>query len=88
MRVTLDYGRTGLDVELPDERVVGPLTLRPAPPLPDPAGAVAHALAHPTGTPPLAELARGRTNARRIIMTKSPATSAVPRRFSAALHPR
>ena len=63
MRITLDYGRTGLDVELPDERVVGPLAIRPAPPLPDPAAAVAEALAHPTGTPPLGELARGRRNA-------------------------
>src|SRR5262245_19350573 len=63
MRVTLDYGRTGLEVDLPDERVVGPLAIRPAAPLPDPEGAVAAALARPTGTPPLAELARGRKNA-------------------------
>src|SRR5436305_12337743 len=63
MRIKLDYGRTGLDVTLPDERVVGPLEIRPAPPLADPAAAVAAALARPTGTPPLAELARGRRNA-------------------------
>ncbi len=63
MRITLDYGRTGLDVELPDERVVGPLAIRPAAPLADPAAAVAGALAHPLGTPPLATLARGRKNA-------------------------
>ncbi len=63
MRITLDYGRTGLDVELPDERVVGPLAIRPAEPLADPAAALAHALAYPVGTPPLAELARGRENA-------------------------
>jgi lactate racemase len=63
MRVTLDYGRTGLDVDLPDDRVVGPLAIRPAPPLPDPAAALAQALTHPIGTPPLAELARGRKNA-------------------------
>ncbi len=25
MRIKLDYGRTGLDVDLPDERLVGPL---------------------------------------------------------------
>src|SRR5262245_7363072 len=62
MRVTLDYGRTGLDVDLPDDRVVGPLAIRPAAPLPDPAAAVAHALAHPIGSPPLAEIARGRKN--------------------------
>jgi nickel-dependent lactate racemase len=63
MRVTLDYGRTGLPVELPDERVVGPLALRPAPPIADPAAAIADALAHPIGSRPLADLARGRHNA-------------------------
>src|SRR5690349_410049 len=63
MRVTLDYGRTGLDVELPDDRVVGPLAIRPAAPLADPEAAVAKALASPIGTPPLAELARGRKDA-------------------------
>jgi nickel-dependent lactate racemase len=63
MRITLDYGRTGLEVDLPEERVVGPLAIRPARPLPDTAAAVAEALAHPIGTAPLAELARGRRNA-------------------------
>jgi nickel-dependent lactate racemase len=63
MRVTLDYGRGGLPVELPDDRVVGPLRIREAEPLADPVRAIADALAHPTGTPPLAELARGRRNA-------------------------
>ncbi len=63
MRVTLDYGRTGLDVTLPDDRVVGPLTIRPAPPLPDPAAALAEALARPAGTKPLSEIAKGRKNA-------------------------
>ncbi|GIW81757.1 MAG: hypothetical protein KatS3mg105_3564 [Gemmatales bacterium] len=63
MKVTLDYGRTGLEVELPDERVVGPLSIRDVPPLADPHAAVREALANPIGTPPLAELARGRKNA-------------------------
>ena len=63
MRITLDYGRTGLDVDLPDDRLVGPLHLRPAAPLDDPAGAIRAALDRPTGTPPLAELARGRKSA-------------------------
>jgi nickel-dependent lactate racemase len=63
MKVTLDYGRTGLEVTLPDDRVVGPLAIRPAAPLPDPAAALEAALAHPIGTPPLAEVARGRKNA-------------------------
>jgi nickel-dependent lactate racemase len=63
MRITLDYGRTGLEVNLPDDRVIGPLAIRPASPLPDPETAVAKALAHPIGCPPLGEVARGRRNA-------------------------
>lgn len=62
MRVILDYGRTGLPVELPDE-TIGPLTIRDVPPLEDPIAAVEEALANPLGTPPLKELARGRRNA-------------------------
>jgi nickel-dependent lactate racemase len=63
MRIQLDYGRTGLEVDLPDDRVVGPLAIRPAPPLTDAERAVRDALAHPIGSAPLAELARGRRNA-------------------------
>src|SRR5262249_51131207 len=63
MRFMLDYGRTGLEVDLPADRVVGPLAIRPAAPLPDPEAAAARVLANPIGTPPLAELARGRKNA-------------------------
>jgi nickel-dependent lactate racemase len=63
MRVTLDYGRTGLDVELPDDRVIGPLSIRPAPPLAEPEVAIAHCLGKPIGSAPLAELARGRRSA-------------------------
>jgi nickel-dependent lactate racemase len=63
MRIKLDYGRTGLEVNLPDDRVVGPLEIRPAPPLANPEKAIARALAQPVGTPPLAELAHGRKSA-------------------------
>jgi len=63
MRVKLDYGRTGLEVELPDDRVVGPLAIRPAKPLDDPRGVLLTKLARPTGTPPLSELARGKKSA-------------------------
>src|SRR5207249_9610867 len=58
-----DYGRTGMDVDLPDDRVVGPLAIRPAPPLADPEGAIAAAIANPIGSRPLSEIARGRRNA-------------------------
>lgn len=63
MRVKLEYGRTGLDVELPDDRIVGPLAIKPAPPLADPRRVLLEKLAKPTGSPPLAELARGRQSA-------------------------
>jgi len=63
MRVTLEYGTRGLEVDLPDDRVVRRLAYKLAEPLADPAGVVRERLAHPTGTPPLAELARGRKSA-------------------------
>jgi len=63
MRIHLDYGKTGLDVDLPDDRLVGPLAIRPAAPLAEPEKAIAGALASPIGSPPLREIARGRKNA-------------------------
>jgi nickel-dependent lactate racemase len=64
MQVTLDYGRTGLHVTLPDDRLIAPpLTIKDAPPLPDPERALEEALRSPTGTRPLAELARGKKSA-------------------------
>ncbi len=63
MRFKLEYGRTGLNIELPDDRVVGPLQLRPAAPLANPEQAILAVLNHPVGTPPLAELAKGRKSA-------------------------
>jgi nickel-dependent lactate racemase len=62
MRVKLDYGRTGLEVELP-EQTIGPLEIRTAEPIREPETAVWQALRQPIGTPPLTELARGRRNA-------------------------
>ena len=63
MRIKLDYGRTGLDIDLPEDKIVGPLAIKNAAPLPNPEQAIANVLAKPTDTPPLAELANGRTNA-------------------------
>ncbi|HUT11321.1 MAG TPA: nickel-dependent lactate racemase [Thermoguttaceae bacterium] len=63
MRVHLEYGRDGLDVELPDRHVVKCLGCRPVEPLADPAAEVAERLRRPNSTPPLAELARGRRDA-------------------------
>ena len=63
MQVQLDYGKTGLVVALPDDRVAGKLAIHPVPPLADPARVLREKLAAPTGTPPLVELARGRKTA-------------------------
>ncbi len=63
MRLRLEYGRSGLEAELPDDNLVGVLTLNPAPPVPDPRAAVEEALAHPIGALPLEELARRRRDA-------------------------
>ena len=60
MRIQLDYGRNGLEVELPDERIVGPLAIRPAEPIPNPEQAIEQAILNPIGSAPLAELAKGK----------------------------
>lgn len=63
MRVHLEYGRSGLDVELPGERVVRTLAYKPATPLPNPKAALLDALARPTQSPPLLAIAQGRRTA-------------------------
>lgn len=63
MRVTLDYGRTGLEVELPDRNLVGPLAIRDVDPMEDPEAEVVAAIESPIGSPPLRLLAEGRRNA-------------------------
>lgn len=64
MRVTLDYGKTGLDVTLPADRLLAPpLSIRDAAPLADPQAALEEALRYPTGTRPLAEIAKGKKTA-------------------------
>ncbi len=63
MRVRLEYGRTGLDVDLPDRPGMRTLAYKNATPLPDPDAALRAVLENPTGTPPLAELAKGRRDA-------------------------
>lgn len=63
MRVRLDYGKTGLDVDLPADRVVGPLGLQPTQPLSDPETRLRELLRNPIGSQPLAELAQGKKTA-------------------------
>ena len=63
MRVRLEYGRTGLEVDLPDRPGIRTLAYKDATPLPDPDAVLRAVLENPTGTAPLAELATGRSNA-------------------------
>ena len=63
MRVHLEYGRTGLDVELPDRSVIGTLSYKSVPALVDPNTELRAVLRNPTGAPPLAQLAAGRRDA-------------------------
>src|SRR5207248_884615 len=63
MKIRLDYGREGLEVEVPERNLAGVLELRSAPPLPDPGAAIRGALEQPVGAPPLAELCRDKRSA-------------------------
>ena len=63
MRITLDYGKTGMEIDVPDANLVGPLELQPAAPLSDPVAVLQQKLQDPTGSVSLSELARGRTTA-------------------------
>lgn len=63
MKLKLDYGKEGLHVELPDENVVGVLSIKVSEPLPNPAESVRSALADSIGSAPLAKLAKGKRNA-------------------------
>ncbi|HSP96993.1 MAG TPA: lactate racemase domain-containing protein, partial [Candidatus Dormibacteraeota bacterium] len=71
MEIRLDYGRTGLTVNLPGDVDVSVLEPQKGTPLPDPGAAVAGALDAPIGGRPLAELARGRRDAVVVISDKT-----------------
>lgn len=63
MQIDFAFGKQGLRLHLPsgfDYRILEPRSARP---LEDSVSAIGHALDHPTGCPPLAELARGRKSA-------------------------
>lgn len=62
-RVELAFGRGRLTLTLPEGCEPTVVRQQPLPPLADPAAAVREALAHPVGSAPLAELARGRRSA-------------------------
>src|SRR5436309_2109489 len=67
MRIELNYGRSTLPVELPDNLEVTLIRKPVMPVLPDPLAAVRGALARPVGARPLIEEARGKKSACRLI---------------------
>ena len=58
VRVTLAYGRTGLDIELPDDAPLTIIEPSPVAGLPDERAALVQALRAPNGTPPLGRIIR------------------------------
>jgi nickel-dependent lactate racemase len=56
VRLTLAYGRTGLDIDLPGDAPLTVIEPRPVPGLPDERRALVEALRAPNGTPPLGAL--------------------------------
>ncbi|HHE71807.1 MAG TPA: DUF2088 domain-containing protein, partial [Chloroflexi bacterium] len=60
MHVTLAYGRTGLDVTLPDTQAVTVIEPRYVPGLTEERAAISAALSSPLGSPPLVDLIRPR----------------------------
>jgi lactate racemase len=71
MQKRIDYGRTGIDVELPDGVAVEVVESPRATPLADPKAAIERALAHPIGASALAEVARGKRDAVIVISDKT-----------------
>jgi nickel-dependent lactate racemase len=76
MRIRLDYGSDGLDVDLPDERitVIEPM-FRPA--VADPHATLLEAIRHPVEGPPLRQIARP---GQRVAISVCDITRAQPRR--------
>jgi lactate racemase len=63
VQVRLDYGKTGLMVELPEQNVKAVLGLKHAARIENTEAAISDALNNPIGTQPLAELAQNRKSA-------------------------
>ena len=78
MRIDLPYGGGSLPLELDDGRSIDIHRAARAAPLADPAAAVLASLESPIGTPPLAELAKGRKDA---VVVINDITRPVPNRL-------
>jgi lactate racemase len=67
MNVRMAYGKTGMDVDVPEANLAAVLTMRESAPLGDPAGALARMLRTPLGGKPLEEIAKGKRTATIVI---------------------
>ena len=63
MNIYLSYGRDGLDVEIPENNLIGVLTFNASKPLEDATRAIESALWNPIGSSPLREIAPKATSA-------------------------
>ncbi|MBT4484314.1 MAG: nickel-dependent lactate racemase [Candidatus Latescibacteria bacterium] len=63
MKVDIAYGREGLTIDVPERNLLKILRMAEKPVSADPYGETLKSLASPTGTPPLAEIARGKSSA-------------------------
>jgi len=78
VKVPIRFGRGEVQIEIPDENLGGILKMNPVSPIDDPVSAVYTALRRPIKTPPLSELARGKSSACVVI---SDITRPVPNRI-------
>ena len=63
MKVDIAYGKEGLTIDVPERNLVKILRMAEKTVIPDPHEETLKSLASPAGTPPLAEMARGKTSA-------------------------
>ncbi len=63
MKINMAYGKTGLQIDVPDENLAGVLRVKSVPALPNPQAELEKALAHPVHSPALAEIVRNKKSA-------------------------
>lgn len=63
MKIHLAYGRTGLEVEIPDRNLLTVVEPKSVTPIDNPESAIEKSLQSPIGSKPLPEIAKGRKNA-------------------------